>query len=207
MRLLHLPLLLAGALALGGCASLSKDQCLGGDWRQIGFYDGIKGLPSAELDKHAKACAEYGVQTDFERYHAGRSKGLLNYCQPESAFQEGRAGRADNVAACPPNLQRDFHGEYRRGAEIYAMESQIANLRSQLSSNDDNIRSNNRRIHDIRTALDRSDLGADARKNLLSEFNRLVNDNNAMTRDNGYLHRDLDRRYDMLRLRLRDFGR
>lgn len=212
MRHLHLPFMLAGALvlgaiALGGCASLSKDQCMGGDWQQIGFMDGSKGLPSQELDKHAKACAEYGVQPNLEPYLVGRSKGLLNYCLPASAFDQGRAGNGENVAACPPAMQAAFVTEYRRGAEIHAMESELANLRARLTSNDSDIRSNNRRIGDIRNALDKSELGADARKNLLNEFNRLVNDNNNLSRENSYLRRDADRHYEMVLMRLRDFGR
>ncbi|WP_317205665.1 DUF2799 domain-containing protein [Janthinobacterium sp.] len=207
MRHPHLPLLAALALALGGCASLSKDQCLSGDWRQIGFNDGLKGYASEELDKHAKACAEYGVQPQFDQYHEGRSRGLLNYCQPDSAFNQGRAGNRPNAPACPPNMRLDFETEYRRGAEIYAMESELGNLRGRLGSNDNLLHANNRRINEIRATLDRAELGADARKNLLNEFNRLVNDNNNIVRDNDYLRRDIERRYDMLRRRLNDFGR
>ncbi|MES2070583.1 MAG: DUF2799 domain-containing protein [Pseudomonadota bacterium] len=192
---------------MAGCASLSKDQCLNANWQQIGFADGKQGLPPDQLNEHAKACTEYGVQTNFEQYMLGRSRGLLNYCQPENAFNTGRAGRGENVAACPPNMQNAFLFEFRRGGEINQMEGELESLRSRISANNSRIYRNDGRIGDIRNELRRTDLSTDTRNALLNEFNRLVDEKNSLIRDNGYVQRDMDRRRDMIMMRLREFGK
>ncbi|WP_188566176.1 DUF2799 domain-containing protein [Undibacterium terreum] len=158
------------ASSIAGCASLSKDQCLNGNWQQIGFNDGLRGLTPQQLDEHAKACAEYGVQTNFDQYMLGRSRGLLNYCQPQNAFNVGRAGQGENVAACPPNMQNDFVFEFRRGQEINQMESELESIRSRVVLNNSRISRNDGRIYDIRNELRRTDLSNDARAALLNEF-------------------------------------
>lgn len=207
MRTLQVCLLFTLAISLAGCASLSKDQCLNGDWGQIGFVDGMRGLPPDQLNEHAKACSEYGVQTNFNQYMLGRSRGLINYCQPENAFNVGRAGQTGNVAACPPNMQYAFLFELRRGVEINQMESELEPLRTRISLNNSRIVRNDGRIGDIRNELRRNDLSNDARNALLNEFNRLVDEKNFLVRDNGFTQRDLDRRRDMIVMRLREFGK
>jgi hypothetical protein len=193
--------------SIAGCASLSKDQCLNGNWQQIGFADGTRGLPPDQLDEHAKACAEHGVQTNFDQYMLGRSRGLINYCQPENAFNIGRAGQAENVAACPPNMQNTFLFEFRRGGEINQMESELEPLRSRISANNSRVVRNDSRINDIRNELRRTDLSSDARNALLNEFNRLLDEKNALIRDNAFMQRDFNRRRDMIALRLQEFGK
>ena len=54
------PVLLAGILVLGGCAMLSKEECLRGDWRALGVTDGLNGETAARIDEHRKACAAQG---------------------------------------------------------------------------------------------------------------------------------------------------
>ncbi|MES2106873.1 MAG: DUF2799 domain-containing protein [Pseudomonadota bacterium] len=201
----YLLLTLLGSMA--GCASLSKDQCLNGNWQQIGFADGTRGLPPDQLNEHAKACSEYGVQTNFEQYMLGRSRGLINYCQPQNAFNIGRAGQGENMAACPPNMQDAFLFEFRRGGEINQMESELEALRSRISANNSRIYRNDGRISDIRNELRRTDLSNEARNALLNEFNRLVDEKNFLIRENGFVQRDADRRYDTIVMRLREFGK
>ena len=201
----YLLLTLLGSMA--GCASLSKDQCLNGNWQQIGFADGTRGLPPDQLNEHAKACSEYGVQANFEQYMLGRSRGLITYCQPQNAFNIGRAGHGENMAACPPNMQDAFLFEFRRGGEINQMESELEALRSRISVNNSRIYRNDGRISDIRNELRRTDLSSEARNALLNEFNRLVDEKNFLIRDNGFVQRDADRRYDMIVMRLREFGK
>jgi len=83
---------LGSALAISGCATLSKDQCLMGDWYEIGVQDGAAGYAPDRLAQHREACAEYRVRPDREAYRAGWDDGIGAYCTPERGYQEGRRG-------------------------------------------------------------------------------------------------------------------
>jgi hypothetical protein len=41
-------------LTLAGCATMSKEACLQGDWAGVGFKDGEAGRAQSRLDDHAK---------------------------------------------------------------------------------------------------------------------------------------------------------
>ena len=49
------------ALALPGCATMDKSECLTVDWRTIGYEDGVAGHSGDCIAQHRKACAKYGV--------------------------------------------------------------------------------------------------------------------------------------------------
>lgn len=67
-------LVLLVAATLAGCASLSQHQCLQGDWYAIGVGDGQLGMPADRLDRHTRACAQYGVTIDRQLYLEGRAE-------------------------------------------------------------------------------------------------------------------------------------
>jgi hypothetical protein len=203
----YLYLIVLSPLLLAGCASLSKEECLASNWQQIGYKDGLEGQTVNRLDDHIKACAEYGITPVADQYYAGRSQGLLNYCQPASAFDLGRKGWDNNVAACPPDMQNTFLQEYSKGREINDLENTLNSIRSNINNNVYRINVINDRINGINNELRRTDLSNDARTALLNEYNRILNEKNNLGRDNDYLQRDADRQYDLVRMRLRDFGR
>src|SRR6476646_7256567 len=94
--------LLLGML-LAGCASLDRGECLNANWYAIGVEDGARGQPLERLGVHRRACAEYAVAPDAERYVAGRNEGLKSFCTYERGFSQGRGGHAYS-GACPANL-------------------------------------------------------------------------------------------------------
>ncbi len=101
--------LVAGVMlvALAGCASLDEGQCRAGRWSELGLSDGAQGLGVDRLNDHRKACAEFGIAPDPGPYLLGREQGLLQYCTPANALQEGLAGRTyHNV--CPAPLHTRF---------------------------------------------------------------------------------------------------
>ena len=54
------------ALALSGCASISEEQCVYGNWAERGYNDGLSGKSRKTLSDYAKTCGEYGVLPDSE---------------------------------------------------------------------------------------------------------------------------------------------
>jgi hypothetical protein len=85
--------------ALAGCATMSKEACLQGDWAGVGFKDGEAGRPQSRLDEHAKACAKSGVVPDAAPYFQAREQGLKLYCTQDRGFGEGRNGNAYPASA------------------------------------------------------------------------------------------------------------
>ena len=69
----HFFTLLLGSLS--GCASISQEECLLGDWYQIGLSDGQYGRSNRAAD-YSKDCSEYQVKMDLKSYNKGRSEGL-----------------------------------------------------------------------------------------------------------------------------------
>ncbi len=141
---------LGSALAISGCATLSKDQCLMGDWYEIGVQDGAAGYAPDRLAQHREACAEYRVRPDREAYRAGWDDGIGAYCTPERGYQEGRRG-ASYGQVCPPPLEWAFLQGYRNGQQVYQQEQRLRQLEQEKERKRQEIR---KRDEDRRKADD-----------------------------------------------------
>ena len=73
--------LAAAVLGLGGCASMSADECATSNWSAVGYEDGSRGYTTERFGAHRKACAKHGVTADFQAYQQGREQGLVEFCQ------------------------------------------------------------------------------------------------------------------------------
>jgi hypothetical protein len=124
---------LVASLALGGCASMSKDECLTVDWRTIGFEDGAAGYSGDRIGQHRKACAKHGVTPDLEAYRTGREEGLREYCRPQNGYRLGAQG-GSYEGFCPADLDDAFVNAYQSGRELYGLESRLNNTTYQLES-------------------------------------------------------------------------
>lgn len=80
------------ALVMGGCATMSGDECMATDWSAVGYVDGASGFTTERFSRHRKACAKHGVTADFGAYQSGRDQGLVEYCQPGRGFDVGSNG-------------------------------------------------------------------------------------------------------------------
>jgi len=127
-----LPAMLAGLLALSGCASLSAEECLAADWYTIGVEDGSRGQSMSRIGAHRKACAEVGVQPDMVRYNEGRAFGLQSFCTRERGYAEGDSGRRYS-GVCPPHLEPMFMQGYLAGQDRYRTKQDIRRLERELA--------------------------------------------------------------------------
>ena len=121
------------SVTLAACATLSKQQCVQGDWRAIGYNDGADGRLMSRIDDHAKACQKSGVTPDMSLYGLGREQGLMRYCTEANGFRVGRDGHAYK-GVCPPPVEPEFLGGYADGARVHAAESRLDSARSDLDS-------------------------------------------------------------------------
>ena len=87
------------AIMIGGCSAMSEQECLVSDWHAVGFEDGARGYPVEQIAQYRKSCADYGVAPDLAQYQAGRQSGLVEYCQPDRAFQIGSTGAGSHGSA------------------------------------------------------------------------------------------------------------
>lgn len=123
----------AAALALGACATLNKEQCLSGDWRQIGRADGANGYTVERLEEHREACAEFGVGPNERAYRQGRDEGLVHYCTGARGYAEGKAGNGYRHV-CPPQQEAEFLRNFRIGSTVHDFNQKIARLDEQIRS-------------------------------------------------------------------------
>ncbi|MGE4558780.1 MAG: DUF2799 domain-containing protein [Desulfobulbus sp.] len=167
----RLLLLLFFALA-SGCASLNQQQCLRGDWYGIGMADGRAGESAGRLNAHIRACAEYGVRIDEQRYFAGRSEGLKTYCRLENAFATGLAGQRYQ-GVCPAEVDAAFahynnaaYAVYRTRQDLDDLEDRISDAELRLAASRD--RDDRRRLRLYLDELDQhyDDLRFELRTNL-----------------------------------------
>lgn len=107
--------LVLAVLVLAGCASVSRDECVAGDWAAIGARDGAAGLVAeARLPRHANACARVGVVPDEAAYLRGHAQGLQSFCTPLGGLEAGEAGRAFRDI-CPAERAAGFREGYELG--------------------------------------------------------------------------------------------
>lgn len=116
------------ALAAGGCASLSGQECRAGDWAAIGRQDGAKGLPATQLERHREACGSHGVAPDEAGYRAGHAQGLADYCTPRGGYVAGRRGDSYRDV-CPASTAEAFLAAHRHGREVHALLEDVKALR------------------------------------------------------------------------------
>ena len=120
-------------LAVSGCASMSKDECLAVDWRTVGYEDGVEGYPGDHIAQHRKACAKYGVRADLALYQEGRNQGLVEFCQPINGYNLGARGGAYR-GVCSAQLEPTFLRAYDAGHELYEMTARVSGTQAELNS-------------------------------------------------------------------------
>ena len=139
MKRLWNPILLLLLVAgLGGCASMSSEECMTSDWAAIGYEDGARGYTTQRITDRRKACAKHGVTLDFAAYQEGREQGLVEYCQPGRGFSVGSSGSRYN-GVCSVALEPDFLEAYNAGYHLYTLRSNVNRATSAINAKQNEI--------------------------------------------------------------------
>lgn len=133
MHTLHRILLIFFLGLIGGCATMSADECSTADWRLIGEADGAAGQTTAKADRRASDCLKHDVVMDRATYDTGRHQGLASYCVAGTAYQLGERGQSYN-GVCADHDEAAFLAAYRKGRELHAFTSAAAAAADQLAS-------------------------------------------------------------------------
>lgn len=162
--------LMIGGLAafLASCASISREDCVEGDWYGIGERDGRSGhVADSRFARHTDACARVEIRPDRSQWDRGYEAGLAHYCTPQSGLREGRAGRSYR-GVCPAATEPRFMQGHSLGMaenrqrerirrterEIRQLTAQNRELRDQLDDHDDS-RDLRRQLRNNRAELTR----------------------------------------------------
>ncbi len=129
------PLGLVFVWALGGCASMSAEECVTADWRTIGLEDGARGRTADSIGRHRKACAKAGVTADQTNYEAGRQAGLREFCQPSRGYDVGHRGETYQ-GVCPSDLEDAFLRAYEDGRYLHELEQGVKQVEQRLGGLD-----------------------------------------------------------------------
>jgi hypothetical protein len=153
MRIRHTRILICLALVtLGGCASMSEEECALSDWHTIGYEDGSRGYTAERLGDHRRACAKHGVAPDFDAYRNGREEGLQLFCQPSRGFSLGANG-GQYHGVCTGHREAEFLDGYRTGAELYTLRSNVSGANSRINANERELERTRERIRETEAAL------------------------------------------------------
>lgn len=119
---------------LGGCASLSKSECLAANWQDVGIRDGASGRPEEYLIQHSKACAKVAVVPDREAWLHGRERGLDRFCVPYRMYQIGEYGGGFDAAICRNYDQPRLINAYEQGLEVNRLGHELASIDNEISN-------------------------------------------------------------------------
>jgi len=173
-RFLYILMLLTVA-GLGGCASMSADECAAVDWTTIGFEDGSRGYTADRLGSHRKACAKHGVTPDLAAYQNGHAQGVEAFCQPGRAFSHGVNGGGYN-GVCPAHLEPEFLDAYNAGHQLYSLRSSLNAANSMIYARESELDRVKERIVAAELELIADETTAEQRLLLLNELKELSED-------------------------------
>ena len=116
--------LLGMLVVLASCTDLSSETCAAGDWRAIGFTDGLKGRGDDLYEDHAATCARKGFPADRAAWAEGNAAGLRQYCVPVNIYKAARIGRKFPQVCMGPD-QADLQPAYDHGRRYYEIDREL----------------------------------------------------------------------------------
>lgn len=122
---------LALLLPLAACGTLSETECRGADWEAIGRADGSNGRTPDHIERHARACNQYGIAPVRAPWEKGRQAGLPLYCTPSRAWSEGADGKRLSPV-CPAEDLEELERLNFRGRTYHRIGQDIADAARQI---------------------------------------------------------------------------
>lgn len=120
------------AVATGCAFTQDKALCEKRDWYELGRRDGAQGQALEKMDDYVNECGRGLAERNRSVYTNGRNAGLVEYCQPENAFELGRTG-IPYWHVCPSTMEPRFLEAYERGRKSRDLEASIRKLDQQIA--------------------------------------------------------------------------
>ncbi|USD41689.1 DUF2799 domain-containing protein [Vibrio sp. SCSIO 43135] len=103
-------------MMLAGCVSTSQeDLAQEGDWRQIGYQDGIRGHTERSFSQLSKLGSVVMAE-----YDEGYLEGVAEYCNPNHAYMIGLSGQPYEGVCEGMEDAQQFRMEWQRGWNEYS---------------------------------------------------------------------------------------
>ena len=121
MNFLKTLALISTLSTLIGCshATLDREDCVRGNWAELGVQDGLAGKTLGELNLHKAACSEYAIIPNEKLYKEGREKGLKDYCKIDNAVTSGLSGHLYQ-SVCPKEIDESFRKQNLAAYNLYS---------------------------------------------------------------------------------------
>ncbi|MDG3088942.1 DUF2799 domain-containing protein [Vibrio hannami] len=97
-------------ILLAGCTTGLEELSEQGDWREIGYRDGVKGQPQRSYSQLSELGAANKAQ-----YDEGYLEGVAEYCNPDFAYQMGLSGHYYEGVCEGTEQAQKFRMEWQRG--------------------------------------------------------------------------------------------
>jgi len=162
-----------------GCAVISEEECVTGDWHAIGFEDGANGRTLDRLTRYRETCADYGITADADAYRSGRNEGLYDYCQPDRGYRVGLSGDTYN-GVCHADLERDFVNAHAMGYQLYTLRYEVSRVERLLYENEEALEDTEHEISIRDSSLLSDGTTREERAILLAELKDLSEDKGAI---------------------------
>lgn len=183
----------AAIAGLSGCATISQDECLAGNWADIGYRDGVNGTSQTRIADYANTCSKYGAQIDRDTYLKSYNAGLALYCVPDNGYEVGRSGSSyKNVCAAPEFA--GFRDAYYEGRAQYEEEQErLRILEAEHDRIIEAIEYTEHEIQSVRRRIDNPETAQGERDRLRRKLRRLQDRIRYQKED----HRAFDRANDL----------
>ncbi len=111
-------LLLLFCLLISSCSTMKPQECVGANWKEIGYKDAIQGR-SVWLKSRTQACAKLNLRPDTKAYLSGYRNGEKQFCTFKNGYRYGRRGAIEPNICKSPELAKPFNKGYKEGWSEY----------------------------------------------------------------------------------------